>query len=95
MWQTHTPFFARHFRVIAPDSRGHGRANNPTGEFSYRLMADDVVALVQALGLTKPLICGYSDGGQTALEIGMRYPNLAAALVVGAAWYRSSAGLAE
>jgi pimeloyl-ACP methyl ester carboxylesterase len=90
MWQTHIPFFAQHFRVIAPDSRGHGRTNNPTGEFSYRLMAGDVAAFVQALGLTKPLICGYSDGGQIALEIGMRYPNLTRALVVSAAWYKFS-----
>jgi len=85
MWKIHIPFFAQHFRVFAPDSRGHGRTNNPTGEFSYRLMADDVAAFVQAMGLTKPFICGYSDGGQIALEIGMCYPNLAAALVVGAA----------
>ncbi len=90
MWQPHIPSFAQHFRVIAPDSRGHGRTNNPTGEFSYRLMADDVAAFVQALGLTKPLVCGYSDGGQIALEIGMRYPNLTKALVIGAAWYEFS-----
>jgi pimeloyl-ACP methyl ester carboxylesterase len=90
MWQPHIPSFAQHFRVIAPDSRGHGRTNNPTGEFSYRLLADDVAAFIQALGLTKPLICGYSDGGQIALEIGMHYPNLTRALVVGAAWYKFS-----
>jgi pimeloyl-ACP methyl ester carboxylesterase len=90
MWEPHIPFFAKHFRVIAPDSRGHGKTNNPTGKFSYRLMADDVAAFVQALSLTKPLVCGYSDGGQIALEIGMCYPNLAAALVVGAAWYKFS-----
>ena len=90
MWQPQIPFFVQHFRVITPDSRGHGKTNNPTGEFSYRLMADDVVGFIQDLGLTKPLICGYSDGGQIVLEIGMRYPGLAAALVVGAVWYRFS-----
>ena len=47
-------------------------------------MADDVAAFIQALNLTKPLVFGYSDGGQIALEIGMRYPNLTGALVVGA-----------
>jgi pimeloyl-ACP methyl ester carboxylesterase len=87
MWQQQIPSFARHFRVIAPDSRGHGRTNNPTGKFSYRLMAADVAAFIQVLGLTRPLVCGYSDGGQIALEIGMRYPGLTAALVVGAAFY--------
>lgn len=95
MWQPQLPLFVQHFRVITPDFRGHGKTDNPTGEFSYRLMADDVVGFIQALGLTKPLICGYSDGGQVALEMGMRYPGLAAALVVGAAWHRFTEKLAN
>jgi pimeloyl-ACP methyl ester carboxylesterase len=90
MWQPHIPFFAQHFRVIAPDSRGHGRTPNPIGELSYRLMADDVAAFIQVMDLKKPLIFGYSDGGQIALEIGMRYANLTNALVVGAAFYKFS-----
>jgi len=90
MWQPFLASFVSHFRVIAPDSRAHGRTNNPNGELSYHLMADDVVAFIQALHLTQPLVFGYSDGGQIALEIGMRYPRLTAALVVGAAWYEVS-----
>lgn len=53
-------------------------------------MADDLAAFIQALGLEKPSIFGYSDGGQTALDFGMRYPDLAKALVIGGAWYRFS-----
>jgi pimeloyl-ACP methyl ester carboxylesterase len=90
MWQPHIPFFTEHFRVIAPDSRGHGHTNNPIGELSYRMMADDVAAFIQALDLKKPLIFGYSDGGQIALEVGIRYTNLTKALIVGAAWYKFS-----
>jgi pimeloyl-ACP methyl ester carboxylesterase len=88
MWEPVIPLLSQHFRVIIPDSRGHGKTNNPQGELSYRLMATDVVGFVRTLGLAKPLICGYSDGGQIALEIGMGYPGLASALVIGAAWYR-------
>jgi pimeloyl-ACP methyl ester carboxylesterase len=51
----------------------------------YRVMADDVVALAKALDLVNPIIEGWSDGGQVALEIGIRYPDFAKALVVGAA----------
>ena len=90
MWRPYLPLFAKHFRVITPDSRGHGRTNNPTGKLSYSLMADDIAAFIQSLGLNKPLICGKSDGGQIALEIGINYPNLATALVIGAAWYKFS-----
>ena len=86
-WRPYVAAFAEHYRVIAPDSRGHGRTNNPAGgSLSFGLLAEDMVALVQALDLQKPLIIGYSDGGQVALEIGMRYSGLPGALVIGGAY---------
>jgi pimeloyl-ACP methyl ester carboxylesterase len=94
-WALHLPAFAEHFRVFAPDSRGHGRTDNPTGELDYRLMADDVAALIGALGLHRPLVLGYSDGGQIALELGIRYPGLARALVLGGTQFRFSEAYLE
>jgi pimeloyl-ACP methyl ester carboxylesterase len=90
MWEDHVPTFVQHFQVIVLDSRGHGKTDNPTQEFSYRAMAEDVAAFIETLGLRKPVICGYSDGGQIALEIGMRYPDLTRALVISAAWFKFS-----
>ena len=87
-WQGHLPLFVEHFRVIMPDWRGHGKTDNPTGEFSYRMLADDIAAFILALGLTKPLVCGYSDGGQITLDLGMRYPDIAGALGIGGAGYK-------
>ena len=84
------PAFSKQFRVIVPDSRGHGKTNNPSGKFSYRLMADDVAAFIEALDLKQPSLCGWSDGGQIVLELGMNYPNTTKCMVVGAAWYRFS-----
>src|ERR687890_320865 len=89
-WASHLPAFTEHFQVFAPDSRGHGRTDDPMGELSYRVMADDVTALIGALGLQRPLVLGYSDGGQIALELGMRYPGLARALVLGGAQFSFS-----
>lgn len=89
-WEPYIPAFSQHFRLIIPDSRGHGRSDNPCEELSYQLMAEDMTALCQTLGLEKPLICGYSDGGQIALEIGIRYPQLAKGLIIAAASYRFS-----
>lgn len=82
MWEKFVPTLSRHFKVIAPDSRGHGETDNPNGEFGFRLMAEDTAGLVRALGLERPSICGYSDGGQICLEFGMRYPDLASKLVI-------------
>jgi pimeloyl-ACP methyl ester carboxylesterase len=50
--------------VITPDSRGHGRSTNPAGQLSYVRIADDVAALMAALGLIRPVVGGWSDGGQ-------------------------------
>jgi pimeloyl-ACP methyl ester carboxylesterase len=90
MWSDYMPGFAPHFRVLAADSRGRGKTDDPGGELSYRLLADDLAAFIERLGLHKPLVCGYSDGGQVVLELGMRYPAVARALVAGAAWKRFS-----
>src|SRR5918993_4516155 len=94
-WASHLPAFTEHFQVFAPDSRGHGRTDNPTGELSYRVMADDVAALVGVLGLQRPLVLGYSDGGQIALELGIRYPGLVRALVLGGTQFRFSEAYLE
>jgi pimeloyl-ACP methyl ester carboxylesterase len=89
-WASHLPAFTEHFEVFTPDSRGHGRTDNPTGELGYRMMADDLASLIDALGLQRPLVLGYSDGGQIALELGLRYPGLARALVLGGTQFRFS-----
>jgi pimeloyl-ACP methyl ester carboxylesterase len=89
-WRPMIPSFEPHFHVYALDSRAHGKTNNPTGKLSYRMMADDVAAFIKALDIPRPLVCGYSDGGQIALELAMRHPGLTRALVVGAAWYKFS-----
>ena len=94
-WASHLPAFAGHFQVFAPDSRGHGRTDNPAGELDYRAMADDVAALIGALGLQRPLVLGYSDGGPISLELGMRNPGLAGPLVLGGTQYRFSEAYLE
>ena len=80
-WGAHLDRFAKHFRVIAPDTRGHGRTVNPSGEMHFRLLAKDMVALIAALGLERPSVFGFSDGGHTATLIGMHNPGLLRAIV--------------
>lgn len=74
--------FAEHFRVIAPDTRGCGRTVNSGGSIPYTLLADDVVALIDALDLDRPpSICGFSDGGEIATIVGIRNPESVRAIV--------------
>jgi len=72
---------AEHFRVIAPDIRGSGESVHPGGPIPSALLADDVAALIDALNLGRPLICGFSDGGETATLVGIRNPGSVRAIV--------------
>jgi pimeloyl-ACP methyl ester carboxylesterase len=83
MWDPTIPTLSLNALVITPSSRGHGRSDNPTGQFSYPLMAADMAQLIQALGLNHPFVAGYSDGGQVALEMAIAYPGLAQGYLIG------------
>lgn len=78
---SHLRTLAEHFRVLAPDTRGSARTRHPGGPITYELLASDVIALIEALGLERPLICGFSDGGQLASIIGIQYPKSVRAIV--------------
>ena len=85
MWSEQIPVLAEKFRVLVPDTRGHGKTDNPDHAFSYELLAKDVMAFCRALGVEKPVLMGYSDGGIIALTVGVQHPEFARALVVGGA----------
>lgn len=61
------------FRVIAPDTRGAGRTVHSGGTVTFDLLADDVAALIDALGLDRPLVAGFSEGGITTSVVGIRH----------------------
>jgi len=67
--------------VITPDARGSGRSVHGGGPIPYTLLADDVAALIEALKLDQPLVCGFSDGGETATITGIRHPGSVRAIV--------------
>jgi pimeloyl-ACP methyl ester carboxylesterase len=94
-WSEQLPVLAHRFHVFALDSRGHGQTDNPHGSLSYPAMADDVAGFTAALQLEQPLVAGYSDGGQIALELGLRHPTLPRALVVGGASHTFRPGYFE
>jgi pimeloyl-ACP methyl ester carboxylesterase len=86
VWQPVAERLEDEFRVVRPDSRGHGRSSNPTASLSYTQLADDIAALVDALELERPIVAGWSDGGQVTMELGVRHPGVASALVIGGAY---------
>jgi len=72
-WGNQVPAVAAHHTVIVMDSRGHGRSTRDARPYGYDLMADDVVALMDVLKITKADIVGWSDGGILGLDLAMRH----------------------
>lgn len=66
-------------RVVAPDARGHGESSDAVAP--YRL-ADDVVALLDALEIERAVLVGLSMGGGTAVDVALEHPGRVAGLVV-------------
>lgn len=62
------------YRVILIDSRGHGRSTRDARPFSYELMATDVAAVMDALGLESARLAGWSDGACIALVLASKAP---------------------
>ena len=72
------------YRVYSPDSRGQG-ANPPLDEYHYEDMAEDAACFIEAMGLEKPAVYGWSDGGILALMVGMKHPDAIGLMAVSGA----------
>jgi pimeloyl-ACP methyl ester carboxylesterase len=83
-WQGVIPLLAERFHVITFDHRGHGQSAASSVDLSYELLADDTAALADTLNLSAPFVGGWSDGGEVALQFGLRHPGRARALIAGA-----------
>ena len=70
------------FQLIAPDLRGHGASTNPSGEFSFRQAARDVLGLLDELQIDRIRAIGVSGGGLTLLHIATMRPALVDAMVI-------------
>jgi pimeloyl-ACP methyl ester carboxylesterase len=74
-WANQVPVFARGHRVIVIDSRGHGRSTRDDRPYGYDLMADDVVGLLDFLGIRQAAVVGWSDGAILGLDLAIRHPD--------------------
>ncbi len=84
-WDSVIPALAEHYKVFAPDCRGHGRSNNPRMSYSFRELANDVAAFVRAMGYEQAHIIGHSNGGNVALVTAVEHPEVTRTCVAQAA----------
>jgi len=74
--------FGKSYRVIVLDNRGAGRSSKPGEQYTVKTMADDVIGLMDHLGIDKAHIIGASMGGMIAQEIAINYPQRVKKLVL-------------
>jgi len=67
--------FSRTYRVIAADSRAHGKSGDGTVRLTYEQMADDLAGLLSEINVDSVDIIGQSDGGILALLLAIRHPS--------------------
>lgn len=87
-WSRILPELARNHQVIAVELQAHGHTADIDRPLSFEQDADDVAALLQQLHIEKADIMGFSNGGTTALQIGIRHPELVNKLILASALYK-------
>lgn len=73
--------FSRHYRCLYPDFRGHGRTKCESLDWNSRILADDMMALLEALGIENAHLCGYSLGAYVGCYMAAKYPDKVKSLI--------------
>ncbi|MFJ4190989.1 alpha/beta fold hydrolase [Kitasatospora sp. NPDC089509] len=81
-WFAQIPALAAHFRVHAPERRGHGRTRDVEGPVTSGLLAADTVALIETLAAGPVHLVGWSAGATVALRTALARPDLVRRLVL-------------
>jgi 3-oxoadipate enol-lactonase len=82
MWDDQVAEFAKYFRLIRYDRRGHGQSGVPLGPYSMQRFGRDVIAVLDALGIEKTHWCGLSMGGMVGQWLGANAPDRIDKLVI-------------
>jgi 3-oxoadipate enol-lactonase len=75
MWDEQAAALKKSFRVLRYDQRGHGGTDAPAARYTFDLLIADVIALFDALSITRAHFGGLSMGGATALGLALRHPD--------------------
>ena len=81
--------YAKHFTCISLDLRGTGDSDKPAGDYSTELFADDVAALMQAIGVPRAHVTGLSLGAATGMWLAAKYPDKVKSLSVHGGWTKT------
>ena len=74
IWDLMIPRLSRRFRVVTFDARGHGVSGKPSSGYRFETVVADVLAVLRATRLERPIVAGHSWGATVALELAARHP---------------------
>src|SRR5262245_47950631 len=81
--------YAKEFTCFSLDLRGTGETDKPEGEYSTEILADDVAAFMQAVGIQKAHISGLSLGAAIGLWLAAKYPDKVKSLSIHSGWIKT------
>jgi pimeloyl-ACP methyl ester carboxylesterase len=82
------PLLAEQYKVIAVELQAHGHTNDRNTPESFEQDADDVAALLHYLKINNANFFGFSNGGNTAMQMGIRHPELVNKLIIASSFYK-------
>jgi pimeloyl-ACP methyl ester carboxylesterase len=68
------PYFSKYYKVIAVDTRAHGKSIDTGDALTFEIIADDFAKLMDLMKIDSAYVIGWSDGGIDALVLAMRHP---------------------
>ena len=77
--------FSQHFRVICPDTRGHGASERGNRPITLEQFADDLKSFLERMQIKKCHLLGFSDGGNIAMLFALKYPGYVEKLILNGA----------
>ena len=90
-----SPLLSEKRQIIAMDLEAHGRTGERSKPLSFEQDADDIIALLSNLEIEKADFLGFSNGGQTLIEIGLRHASRVDKMIIASSFYKRSAAVPQ
>lgn len=81
-FKNQTDYFQRNYRVIAVDTRGHGKSPRGEKPFTIKQFSCDLYDFMTERGISSAIILGFSDGANIAMTFAMEHPEMVKALIL-------------
>ena len=75
MWDPQVEYFKDNYQIICYDKRGHGKSSPIQGPYTFDMLENDVISIMDEIGIDKAHFVGLSMGGMTSLGLALKHSN--------------------